>query len=144
MYFFIGIVVCLSVPGFINRRSVVCPWALSIEQDHSYAVCVSFQLFGMDNHCPRHLLLCQMPGKAKAGGATFRVELQLQAVGWSLPASINIHGPAKRRMIAHEGEQSGVLPPLTGRSRVRVAVSSHCTGEGKACHWHSSSDPACD
>ena len=26
------------------------------------------------------------------------------------------------------------LPPVTGRSRVRVAVSSHCTGGGKACH----------
>jgi len=26
------------------------------------------------------------------------------------------------------------LPPVTGRSRVRVAVSSHCTCEGKACH----------
>jgi len=26
------------------------------------------------------------------------------------------------------------FPPVTGRSRVRVAVSSHCTGEGKACH----------
>ena len=26
-----------------------------------------------------------------------------------------------------------VLPPVAGRSRVRVAVSSHCTGEGKAC-----------
>ena len=31
---------------------------------------------------------------------------------------------------------------MTGRSRVRVAVSSHCTGEGKACHWHPSPDPA--
>ena len=30
----------------------------------------------------------------------------------------------------------------TPRSRVRVAVSSHCTGEDKACHWHPSPDPA--
>ena len=29
---------------------------------------------------------------------------------------------------------SRVLPPVTSRSRVRVAVSPHCTGEGKACH----------
>jgi len=35
-----------------------------------------------------------------------------------------------------------VLPPMTGRSQVRVAVSSHCTGEGKACHRHPSPDPA--
>ena len=35
-----------------------------------------------------------------------------------------------------------VLPPVTGRSRVRVVVSLHCTGEGKACHWHPSPDPA--
>ena len=27
-----------------------------------------------------------------------------------------------------------VLPHVTGRSRVQVVVSSHCTGEGKACH----------
>jgi len=27
-----------------------------------------------------------------------------------------------------------VLPPVTGRSRVRAVVSSHCTGEDKACH----------
>jgi len=40
------------------------------------------------------------------------------------------------------GASGRVLPPVTGRSRVRVAVSSHCTGEGKACHWHPSSDPA--
>ena len=32
------------------------------------------------------------------------------------------------------GASGRVLPPVTGRSRVRVAVSSHCTGEGKACH----------
>jgi len=32
--------------------------------------------------------------------------------------------------------------PVTGRSPVRVAVSSHCTGVGKACHWHPSPDPA--
>ena len=32
------------------------------------------------------------------------------------------------------GESGRVLPPVTGRSRVRVAVSSHCTGEVKACH----------
>ena len=38
--------------------------------------------------------------------------------------------------------QAVVLPSVTGRSRVLVAVSSHCTGEGKACHWHPSSDPA--
>jgi len=31
------------------------------------------------------------------------------------------------------GASGRVLPPVTGRSRVRVAVSSHCTGEGKAC-----------
>ena len=40
------------------------------------------------------------------------------------------------------GASGRVLPPVTGRSRVRVAVSSHCTGEGKACHWHPSPDPA--
>jgi hypothetical protein len=40
------------------------------------------------------------------------------------------------------GASSRVLPPVTGRSWVRVAVSSHCTGEGKACHWHPSPDPA--
>ena len=32
------------------------------------------------------------------------------------------------------GASGRVLPPVTGRSRVRVAVSSHCTGEGKDCH----------
>ena len=32
------------------------------------------------------------------------------------------------------GASGRVLPPVTGRSWVRVAVSSHCTGEGKACH----------
>ena len=32
------------------------------------------------------------------------------------------------------GGSGRVLPPVTGRSRVRVAVFSHCTGEGKACH----------
>ena len=40
------------------------------------------------------------------------------------------------------GASGRVLPPLTGRSRVQVAVSSHCTGEGKACHLHPSPDPA--
>ena len=40
------------------------------------------------------------------------------------------------------GASGRVLPPVTGRSRVRVAVSSHCIGEGKACHWHPSPDPA--
>ena len=40
------------------------------------------------------------------------------------------------------GASGRVLPPVTGRSLVRVAVSSHCTGEGKACHWHPSPDPA--
>jgi hypothetical protein len=39
------------------------------------------------------------------------------------------------------GASGRVLPPVTGRSRVRVAVSSHYTGEGKACHWHPSPDP---
>ena len=33
------------------------------------------------------------------------------------------------------GASGRVLPPVTGRFRVWVAVSSHCTGEGKACHW---------
>ena len=32
------------------------------------------------------------------------------------------------------GASGRVLPHVTGRSWVRVAVSSHCTGEGKACH----------
>ncbi|XP_066393526.1 mitochondrial import inner membrane translocase subunit TIM10-like [Miscanthus floridulus] len=32
------------------------------------------------------------------------------------------------------GASGRVLPPVTGRSRVRVAVFSHCTGEVKACH----------
>ena len=40
------------------------------------------------------------------------------------------------------GASGRVLSPVTGRSRVRVAVSSHCTGEGKACHWHPSPNPA--
>ena len=40
------------------------------------------------------------------------------------------------------GVSGRVLSPVTGRSRVQVAVSSHCTGEGKACHWHPSPDPA--
>jgi len=40
------------------------------------------------------------------------------------------------------GASGRVLPPVIGRSRVRVAVFSHCTGEGKACHWHPSPDPA--
>ena len=35
-----------------------------------------------------------------------------------------------------------VLPPVTGRFRVRVVISSHCIGEDKACHWHPSLDPA--
>ena len=32
------------------------------------------------------------------------------------------------------GASGRVLSSVTRRSRVRVAVSSHCTGEGKACH----------
>ena len=40
------------------------------------------------------------------------------------------------------GASGRVLPPVTGRFRVRVAVSLHCTGEGKACHLHPSPDPA--
>ena len=40
------------------------------------------------------------------------------------------------------GASGRVLPPVTGRSRVRVVVSSHCTSEGKTCHWHPSPDPA--
>jgi len=32
------------------------------------------------------------------------------------------------------GVSGRVLPPVTGRSQVRVAVSSHYTCEGKACH----------
>ena len=32
------------------------------------------------------------------------------------------------------GASGRVLPPVTGRSRVRVVVSSHYTGEGKAYH----------
>ena len=47
-----------------------------------------------------------------------------------------------RHMKGGPGASGRVLPPVTGRSRVRVAVSSHCTGEGKACHWHPSPDPA--
>ena len=34
-----------------------------------------------------------------------------------------------------------VLPPVIRRSRVQVAVSSYCTGKGKACHWRPSPDP---
>ena len=34
-----------------------------------------------------------------------------------------------------------VLPPVTGRSQVRVPVSSHCTDEDKARYWHLFSDP---
>ena len=40
------------------------------------------------------------------------------------------------------GASGRVLPPVTGRPRVRVAVSSHYTGEGKVCHWHPLPDPA--
>ena len=40
------------------------------------------------------------------------------------------------------GASGRVLPPVTGRSWVRVVVSSHYTGEGKACHRHPSPDPA--
>ena len=40
------------------------------------------------------------------------------------------------------GASGRVLPPVTGRSQVRVAVFSHCTGEGKACNWHPSPNPA--
>jgi len=32
------------------------------------------------------------------------------------------------------GASGRVLPPVTGRSRVQVAVSSHCTGKSKAYH----------
>jgi hypothetical protein len=32
------------------------------------------------------------------------------------------------------GASGRVLPPVTGRSRVRGAVSSHCLSEGKARH----------
>ena len=39
------------------------------------------------------------------------------------------------------GASGRVLPPVTRRSRVRVAVSSYCTGEGKIWHKHPSSDP---
>jgi len=38
------------------------------------------------------------------------------------------------------GASGRVLPPMTGRSWVQVAVCLHCTGEGKACHWHPSPD----
>jgi len=41
------------------------------------------------------------------------------------------------------GANDRVLPPVTGRSWVRVAVSSHCTGEGKACHWRFSPGALC-
>jgi len=40
------------------------------------------------------------------------------------------------------GATGRVLPSVTGRSWVRVAVSLHCTGEGKTCDWHPSPDPA--
>ena len=40
------------------------------------------------------------------------------------------------------GVSGRVLPPVTGRSWVRVAVSSHCIGEGKVCQWHHFLDPA--
>ena len=40
------------------------------------------------------------------------------------------------------GASGRVLSPVTGRSWVRVAVSSHCIDEGKASHWHPSPDPA--
>ena len=44
-------------------------------------------------------------------------------------------------MKGEPGASGRVLPPVTGRSWVRVTASSHCTGEGKACHWHPSLDP---
>ncbi|XP_066322460.1 ATP synthase subunit O, mitochondrial-like isoform X2 [Miscanthus floridulus] len=39
-----------------------------------------------------------------------------------------------RTVIGGPGASGRVLPPVTGRSWVRVVVFSHCTGEGKACH----------
>jgi len=43
-------------------------------------------------------------------------------------------GRDSRKLKARPGASGRVLPPVTGRSRVRVAVSSHCKGEGKTCH----------
>ena len=51
-----------------------------------------------------------------------------------------VHMEADR--VLPPGASGRVLTPATGRSRVRVAVSSHCTGEGKTRHWHPSPDPA--
>jgi len=59
--------------------------------------------------------------------------------------SILLYGPVFFSYELHAkgglGASGRVLPPVTGRSRVWVAVSSHCTGEGKACRWHPSPDP---
>ena len=46
-----------------------------------------------------------------------------------------------RRAGLVQAVESYRLWPVTGRSRVQVAVSSHCTGKGKARHSHHSLDP---
>ena len=60
-----------------------------------------------------------------------RKHVDCEVVNGNIPAScwFRIH-------IAKGGPSASGrdLPPVTGRSRVRVAVSPHCTGEGKACH----------
>ena len=42
--------------------------------------------------------------------------------------------PDTKKQKGGSGTSSRVLSPVTGRSRVRVVVSTYCTGEGKACH----------
>ena len=64
-------------------------------------------------------------------------------VAWPEPSIAgNIWHLHLKTMKGGPGASGRVLPPVTGRSRVRVAVSSHFTGEGKACHWHPSPNPA--
>ena len=70
-------------------------------------------------------------------------ELSTQVISWSVLSSRPInHDYLDWSVKGGPGASGRVLPPVTGRSRVRVAVSSHCTGEGKACHGHPSPDPA--
>ena len=58
--------------------------------------------------------------------------------GNAILREIDIAHPAAKvcqiMLAAQPGASGRVLPPVTGRSWVRVAVSSHCTGEGKVCH----------
>ena len=46
--------------------------------------------------------------------------------------SFSISIRMEKKLKGGPGASGRVLPPVTRRSRVRVAVSSHCTSEGKA------------